>query len=259
MPSARKRRLRSIIKGYINRIGPDGSLVNATASEQISESQSLNELDEADLKTVLAIESLGTGAFPNKITYDADADNAFGTADFKPFDIREQVDTEGRGVGDSQLTANLYVEMLSLQTEISTLNSSSDEALTAVQNAQTVAANNTLPGGNLELWCGAVSAQLVASSEASTLKASIDTKLAPVVSLETRIGTLATPYDPATSMQVAGDDYNVEDIQTTEAEAVKTNSSTEISLVGSMETVISASVSTVNSLEVAPGKPVGDC
>lgn len=250
MPSARKRRLRSIIKGYLNRIGLDGSLVNATASAQISESQSLNELDEADLKAVLVIESLGTGAFPNKITYDADADDAFGTADFKPFDVREQVDTEGHGVGDSQLTANLYVEMLSLGAEISALQVTSEGLLTESDTQEAEVVDHAANGGDPDCtpFTSAISASTSITTAGLTAENGAIAKQAQVVSLETRIGTLANPYEPTTSMQVAGSDYNVEDIKNTDAATAKNSSEARRSAVVSAQTSIEVNQAAVDVL-----------
>jgi hypothetical protein len=95
MPSARKRRLRKLIKGHINRIDAAGDVVNATASAVKSASVVMNEKTEAELITALSISADGK-------TSDIDADDATQANDFLPRDARESKDTDGDNIGDNR-------------------------------------------------------------------------------------------------------------------------------------------------------------
>ena len=95
MPSARKRRLRKLIKGHINRIDAAGDVVNATASAVKSASVVMNEKTEAELITALSISADGK-------TSDIDDDGATQASDFLPRDARESKDTDGDNIGDNR-------------------------------------------------------------------------------------------------------------------------------------------------------------
>lgn len=96
MPSARKRRLRKIIKGFLNRTTKTGTKPNPTYQDRVNESAALNLLNEADLKTALGIALDG-----DKVSYDADADTVL-RGDVQPFDARESRDTDRDGIGDNR-------------------------------------------------------------------------------------------------------------------------------------------------------------
>lgn len=239
MPSARKRRLRKIIKGYINRRGKDGELINTAESSKIADSSAINAADEAGLKTILGIGPDLTG----KISYDSDADGAFGKSDPEPFNQQESKDTEGTG-GDNQLMVDLYQQMTSLRTEISALASSTVVEKTNSDAAYVQASNNEAPGGNSELFCQAVADGESAVSAATANVTSASAKLDLVSSLETRITGLDRPW--ATDISIEG--LNPDEIHQTDADALETVASSEASAVSSLNTEISANQSQIEAL-----------
>ena len=238
MPSARKRRLRKIIKGYLNRKDVTGTKTNATYEERVSASEALNLLNEADLKTALGIALDG-----DKISYDADADGAFGKSDPEPFNQQESKDTEGTG-GDNQLMVDLFQQMTSLRTEISALASSNTVELTNSDAAYVQASNNEAPGGDSELFCQAVADGESAVAAATANVTSASAKLDLVSSLETRITGLDRPW--ATDISIEG--LNPDEIHQDDAGSLETVASSEASAVSSLNTEISANQSQIEAL-----------
>jgi|SaaInlV_150m_DNA_3_1039698.scaffolds.fasta_scaffold16615_2 hypothetical protein len=95
MPSARKRRLRKLIKGYLNSTDNVGALNFGTEELKKAESVRLNNLSSTDLKTLLGIPADGK-------TSDIDDDGAPQAQDFLPRDARESKDTDGDNIGDNR-------------------------------------------------------------------------------------------------------------------------------------------------------------
>ena len=238
MPSARKRRLRKIIKGYLNRKDVTGTKFNPTYEERVSASEALNLLNEADLKTALGIALDG-----GKISYDADDDGAFGKSDPEPFNQQESKDTEGTG-GDNQLMVDLFQQMTSLRTEISALVSSTTVEKTNSDAAYVQASNNEAPGGDSELFCQAVADGESAVAAATANVTSASAKLDLVSSLETRITGLDRPW--ATDISIEG--LNPDEIHQNDADALETVASSEASAVSSLNTEISANQSQIEAL-----------
>lgn len=243
MPSARKRRLRKIIKGYINRRGKDGELINTAESSKIADSSAINAADEAGLKTILGIGPDLTG----KISYDSDADGAFGKSDPEPFNQQESKDTEGTG-GDNQLMVDLFQQMTSLRTEISALVSSTTVEKSISDVAEAQASNNEAPGGDAELFCQAVASNESAVVAATANVTSANAKLDLVSSLETRITGLDRPW--ATDISIEG--LNPDEIHQNDAGSLELVASSEASVVSSLNTEISANQSLIETRDPFP-------
>ena len=237
MPSARKRRLRKLIKGHINRTDRQGNVVNATASAVKSASVVMNEKTEAELITALSISADGK-------TSDVDADGVAQAKDFAPFDATEQSGSDG--VGNNQLIVDLFQEMSSLTSEITAFkgvnNTQKAEAVAALAAAQT---NKKTGADNAALWCAAVASLQSTETIGSSNQESSETKFTAVTSLETRILAIGQP----TLTDVSLEGLNPRDIFDTDAEAKQDLAETENTAVGSLNTIIVESVSTVKALE----------
>ena len=246
MPSARKRRLRSLIKGYINRTDSEGSVINDTPSKQLVASSVINAMDEATLKTTLSISVDGK-------TSDVDADGVTQANDYAPFDATEQV---GSGAtGDNQRIVDFYQEMVSLTAELTGLTgattTSRDDADTALTAAQT---NKKTGTNDAAAWCNAISSLQSAEAIGSANEESAVAKLSTVTSLETRILAFEQPL--TTNVSLEG--LNPRTIYDTDAALKQNEAVFEEGQISTLNAEISTSVSTVAALEGATPSEIPD-
>jgi hypothetical protein len=140
--------------------------------------------------------------------------------------------------------------MVSLGAEISALQVTAEGFLTESDTQEAEVVDHAANGGDPDCtpFTSAISASTSITTAGLTAENDAIAKQAQVVSLETRIGTLAAPYDPATSMQVAGSNYNVQDIRDTDAGVAKASSEARESAVISAQTSIEVNQAAVDVL-----------
>ncbi len=108
MPSARKRRLRKLIKGALKSKDKEGVLITGDVAAQQAAIASINALPKGSEETAgtqgeawSVLLNLGVSeGFPTESNPDDDNNNTGN--DFLPFDGREEVDTDGDGIGDNR-------------------------------------------------------------------------------------------------------------------------------------------------------------
>ena len=108
MPSARKRRLRKLIKGALKSKDKDGVLITGDAAAQQAAIASISALPKGKVDVAgsqghawaLLLNLQVAAGSPT--TSNPDLDDAQTGEDFLPFDGREIVDTDGDGIGDNR-------------------------------------------------------------------------------------------------------------------------------------------------------------
>lgn len=195
---SKQRRIKKLVKGHLNKFEANGeatyndgvTLTEVSPSAQQSALESLNLLNDADLATALGITSAGN---PLLEAIDIDADGASHKDDFAPFDAREQVDTDGDGIGDNQEIVNFYNQIVALRDEILLI-----EAEAVIQ-----AGIVTTKKGEYDLLapgptCAADYASILgdaenANSELISLSGQADDKLVEIDALVAQIDALPSP------------------------------------------------------------------
>jgi hypothetical protein len=200
MPSARKKRIRKLIRSYLNRVQADGTMEFTTKESRIAEMDRIKALPKgsgagtqgAELVTLLGF-SVVAG---EPTTSDVDGDSVPQSQDFAPFDATETRDTEGHGVGDNHTIVNLYNEIVALTNDLGVLESN---AIT--QDGIVTTQKGIANGANADpATCAAVfAAALEAGTAANNLVIGYATtagkKLAEIDAKLARIDALPEPDD----------------------------------------------------------------
>lgn len=98
----KQRRIKKLVKGHLNAKAADGSPLHADLEERLLQLMG---------KSVANLAENLTDAQLLAVLLDADDDSAAHKDDFAPFDAREQVDTDGDGIGDNRDIIRTKVEL----------------------------------------------------------------------------------------------------------------------------------------------------
>lgn len=240
---SKKKRIKKLVKGHLNRIEKNGDALyndGVTTTVPYAPSQqvaldSLNSLLDGDgvssgdnlLLDVLGIDNPGN---PLTESINVDADNIAHKLDVKPFDAREGADTDGDGQSDNAQIVELFSAIESQQAALESLELLASAELSTAISATTSGATFQVGGGaENEANFFAEESKLDAAilkldsleAAASVRKAEIDADVALITALPV----------PETGITLDGEDPN--SIHQTEAAAVQTTASTEVSTITS--------------------------
>jgi hypothetical protein len=223
MPSARKKRIRKLIRSYLNRIQDDGTMEFGTKELRIAEMDRIKALPKgsgAGSQGEELTNLLGFSAVAGEPTVsDVDGDGVSQSQDFAPFDATETRDTEGHGKGDNHTIVDLYNEIVTLKDDLIQLevDATTQEGIVAGQKtiydglvpgptcaaAYTAALNTATTANNLLIGY---------ATSASEKLASIDLKIARIDALpepDDSLGDFNTP-NAQTIWDSAADDRRAE-------------------------------------------------
>tara|TARA_R110001599_G_C12069645_1_gene643941 strand:+ start:85 stop:843 length:759 start_codon:yes stop_codon:yes gene_type:complete len=202
MPSARKRRLSKLIKGYLNKIDTDGVTTFPTKQSKIDELARIHALPKGKQDVAgsqgeawqVALDLQAAAGFPT--TSNPDGDGATTGVDFAPFDGTEAVDTEGHGVGDNHTIVNLYNEIVALTNDLGVLESNAitQDGIVTTQKGIANGANAD-PGTCAVVFAAALEAGTTANSLVIGYATTAGEKLAEIDAKLARIDALPEPVD----------------------------------------------------------------
>jgi hypothetical protein len=221
---SKKKRVRKIVKGHLNRIEKNGTPLYADDAAKVAALVSLNLLadgvgrqaPDGKLMDVLGISNPGSLTESIKI----DADNVVHSLDSKPFDARHGIDTDKDGLSDNQEIVTLFstiesqqVIMLGHETAATTQLSIATSALAAgdlVDGDAGVAADETAFNAEESKLLVALAALGSIETQGSVEKSTMDANVALITTLPV----------PETGITLEGEDPN--SIHQTEAASVQT-------------------------------------
>jgi hypothetical protein len=98
---SKRKRIKKLVKGYLNRIDADGNIADAV--DTLVKRKAVLKTMDAETNTVL-LNRLGftDAGKPGLEAFDIDGDTTKFKNDFAPFDATEQVDTDKDGIGDNR-------------------------------------------------------------------------------------------------------------------------------------------------------------
>ena len=96
---SKKKRIKKIVKGHLTQKQADGADKYAAGATRQGRSDTLDAMTNAQLITALSMTDAGK---PGLEAFDIDADGATFKNDVQPFDIRENADKDGDGIGDNR-------------------------------------------------------------------------------------------------------------------------------------------------------------
>lgn len=258
MPSARKRRLRKLIKGALKGIDGEGSVEYSDPQATMASINALPKIDP-DGHTHTQFKALETLLGLTATTSNPDSDGATTGDDFLPFDGREVKDTDGDNIGDNrdilltkEIMDGIFFEKKNGEADPET--GTLYESISAQVSLATVVDSLVLlPEGNpaeiSTLKSALLSHQTVTDQYTLTGLASLETKIVneknSVVSLKSQISAMTADhgvkindapfYDLAPYNAAGGSDLAKTDAAATDA---STPADAAVVLVDSMEVAV---------------------
>lgn len=214
---SKRKRIKKLVKGYLNRVDADGNIADAV--DTLEKRKAVLKTMDAETNAVL-LNRLGftDAGKPGLEAFDIDGDSATFKNDFAPFDAREKADADSDGIGDNREIVTLYQQLLTIKDDAALAGAQATAAgvlivTTGTQLSELQAHESVATGGdgNTGDYDTALVAFNAAVSSLETIRANAQAKLAEADTAKAAMLALPQPAAGITyDTFVARDKYDAE-------------------------------------------------